>query len=80
MTADDALGLFAQAARHVWVSFPARSYEDPDGNIKWQALIEFLPDATRAREQFRAQAVAAIHEFIRTKTSGRSERREEPVV
>jgi len=28
-----------------WVGFPARSYQDKDGNAQWQALIEFAEGA-----------------------------------
>jgi hypothetical protein len=45
-----------------WVSFPARSYTDPGtGEVKWQPLVEFAPGARKAREQFREQAIEAIH-------------------
>lgn len=44
-----------------WVSFPAKSYEDKNGNTLWQPLIEFAEGATQAREQFRKQALEAIH-------------------
>jgi hypothetical protein len=45
-----------------WVGFPARNYTDnTTGEIKWQPLIEFAPGAKRAREEFREQAIAAIH-------------------
>ena len=47
-----------------WIGFPARSYQDKDGNIQWQALIEFAPGANQERESFRQQAVAAIHEYV----------------
>jgi hypothetical protein len=43
-----------------WVGFPARSYTDQNGEIKWQPLIEFAEGAKEAREQFRKQAVEAI--------------------
>jgi hypothetical protein len=46
-----------------WVGFPARSYQDKDGNTQWQALIEFADGAKEAREQFRKQALEAIHVF-----------------
>jgi hypothetical protein len=38
-----------------WVGFPAKSYTDKNGEINWQSLIEF------SREQFRKQALEAIH-------------------
>ena len=44
-----------------WVGLPARSYTDQNGNTQWQALTEFAKDAREAREQFRKQALAAIH-------------------
>ena len=44
-----------------WVGFPARSYQDKDGNTQWQALVEFVQDAKEIREQFRKQAIEAIH-------------------
>jgi hypothetical protein len=45
-----------------WVGFPARSYTDPGtGEIKWQPLVEFAHGAKKAREQFREQAIEAIH-------------------
>jgi hypothetical protein len=34
-----------------WVSFPARSYTDKDGNTAWQPLIEFVSDNKEARAQ-----------------------------
>jgi hypothetical protein len=43
-----------------WVGFPARSYADQNGEIKWQPLIEFAEGAEEAREQFRKQAIEAI--------------------
>jgi hypothetical protein len=43
-----------------WVSFPARSYTDQDGNTQWQPLIEFVEGAKEVREQFRKQALEAI--------------------
>jgi len=51
-----------------WVGFPARSYNDKDGNTQRQALIEFAPDAKRTREQFQEQAIAAIYEFAAKET------------
>jgi hypothetical protein len=44
-----------------WVGFPARPYEDKNGNTAWQPLIEFAEGATEARKQFQAQALEAIH-------------------
>jgi hypothetical protein len=51
--------LHQKGERH-WISFPARSYPDKDGNTQWAAVIEFAEDATAAREQFQKQAVAAV--------------------
>jgi hypothetical protein len=50
-----------------WVSFPARPYENRDGNTAWQPLIEFAEGAKQAREQFQAQALAAIHAVVTEK-------------
>lgn len=44
-----------------WVGFPAKSYEGKDGNALWQPLVEFAEGAKEAREQFRKQAIEAIH-------------------
>jgi hypothetical protein len=44
-----------------WVSFPARSYTDKNGNTQWSPLVEFAEGAREAREQFQRQALAAIH-------------------
>jgi hypothetical protein len=44
-----------------WVSFPARSYQDKDGNTLWAPLVEFAESAKQAREQFQRQAIEAIH-------------------
>jgi hypothetical protein len=44
-----------------WISFPARQFTDQNGEIKWQALIEFASGAREQREQFRKQALEAIH-------------------
>jgi hypothetical protein len=44
-----------------WVGFPARSYTDQNGEIKWQPLVEFAQGAKEAREQFRKLAIEAIH-------------------
>ena len=46
-----------------FVGFPMRSYRDQDGR-QWRALIEFAADATKAREQFQAKALEAIHAFV----------------
>jgi hypothetical protein len=43
-----------------WIGFPARKYE-VNGETKWQPLVEFIEGAAEAREQFREQAIAAIH-------------------
>jgi len=47
-----------------WIGFPARSFEDKNGNTLWQPLVEFADGASEARRQFQEQAVAAIHDFI----------------
>jgi hypothetical protein len=48
-----------------WIAFPARSYVGPDGETKWQPLVEFAgKNATAAREQFRNQALVAVHDFV----------------
>jgi hypothetical protein len=47
-----------------WVGFPARQYQDKDGNTQWQPLVEFAEGAREAREQFREQALKAIHAAI----------------
>jgi len=52
-----------------WVGFPARSYTHQDGKPQWQALIEFAKDAREAREQFRKQALAAIHAVAPTEAA-----------
>jgi hypothetical protein len=44
-----------------WVGFPARSYQDQDGNTQWQPIVEFAHGAREGREQFRKQALEAIH-------------------
>jgi hypothetical protein len=44
-----------------WVSFPARSYEDASGVKRWQAIIEFAPDASR--ELFQRLAVEAVNAY-----------------
>jgi hypothetical protein len=43
-----------------WIGFPARKY-DQNGKEQWQVLIEFAAGAKKAREQFREQAIEAIH-------------------
>jgi hypothetical protein len=52
-----------------WISFPAKSYEDKNGNTLWQPLIEFAEGAREAREQFRKQALEAIHAAAREEVS-----------
>jgi hypothetical protein len=45
-----------------WVGFLARNYTNPGtGENKWQPLVEFAPGAKKAREEFREQALKAIH-------------------
>jgi len=44
-----------------WVGFPARSYETKTGETAWQPVVEFAEGAKDAREQFRRQALDAIH-------------------
>jgi hypothetical protein len=51
--------LHQKSGKH-WVSFPARSYQDKDGNTLWSPVVEFAEGATQAREQFQQQAVAAV--------------------
>jgi hypothetical protein len=53
-----------------WVGFPAKSYEDKNGNTLWQPLVEFAEGAKRAREQFREQALAAIHAAVAEQNRG----------
>ena len=48
-----------------WVGFPARSYEDKNGNTQWSPLIEFAEGAREAREQFQRQALAVIRAVAR---------------
>jgi hypothetical protein len=44
-----------------WVGFPARSYQDKEGNTAWSPLVEFAAGAKEARAQFQQQAIEAIH-------------------
>ena len=44
-----------------WVGFPAKPYETKTGETAWQPLVEFAEGAKEAREQFRRQALDAIH-------------------
>ena len=44
-----------------WISFPARSYEDPNGGVSWAPVVEFAAGAKKARAQFQRQALEAIH-------------------
>jgi len=53
-----------------WVSFPARSYTDKNGVTQWQVLIEFAAGTDQAREQFRKQALEAIHAFAAKQEAG----------
>jgi hypothetical protein len=52
-----------------WIGFPARAYQDKDGNTQWSPLVEFAEGAKDAREQFRKHALAAIH-ALAEKTEG----------
>jgi hypothetical protein len=52
-----------------WVGFPARAYETKNGETAWQPLIEFAEGAKEAREQFRRQAIEAIHAAAREAVS-----------
>jgi hypothetical protein len=47
-----------------WVGFPAKSYEDRNGNTAWQPLVEFADGAKEAREKFQKQAIEAIHAAV----------------
>jgi hypothetical protein len=47
-----------------WVGFPARSYVDENGGTHWVPLIEFAEGARKAREEFREQAIKAIHAAV----------------
>src|SRR5262245_16301155 len=47
-----------------WVGFPARSYTDKNGEAKWQPIVDFAEGAREAREQFRKQALDAIHATV----------------
>jgi hypothetical protein len=44
-----------------WVGFPAKSYTGQNGVAHWVPLIEFAEGAKRTREEFRKQAIEAIH-------------------
>jgi hypothetical protein len=44
-----------------WVGFPARSYQDKNGDTAWSPLVEFVSGAKEARAQFQQQAIAAVH-------------------
>jgi hypothetical protein len=62
-----------------WVGFPARQYQDKEGNTQWSPLVEFAAGATEARRQFQEFAVGAIHDWIDEHESEVAyERREEP--
>lgn len=47
-----------------WVAFPARQYTDANGANQWKAFIEFAAEPAGSRENFQAQALAAIHAFL----------------
>jgi hypothetical protein len=51
----------AQKGRPGVGEFSARSYETKNGDTAWQPLIEFAEGAQQVREQFRKQALEAIH-------------------
>jgi len=44
-----------------WVGFPAKTYQDKNGNTLWEPLVKFADGAKEAREQFQRQALEAIH-------------------
>jgi hypothetical protein len=44
-----------------WVGFPAKTYQDKNGNTLWEPLVKFAEGAKEAREQFQRQALEAIH-------------------
>ena len=44
-----------------WISFPARSYEDPNGGVSWAPVVEFAAGAKKAHAQFQRQTLEAIH-------------------
>jgi hypothetical protein len=50
-----------------WVSFPARPYENRDGDTLWQPLIEFADGAKEARAQFQRLALEVIHAVVAEK-------------
>jgi hypothetical protein len=47
-----------------WISFPAKSYVDESGGTHWMPLVEFAEGARKAREEFRKQAIEAIHAAV----------------
>jgi len=53
-----------EKAGKYWISFPARSYQDKDGQTRWSPLLEFAENAGEARETFQRLAVAAVHAFV----------------
>ena len=50
--------------------FPAKSYEDKNGTVQWQPLIEFAGGAKEARKQFQARALEAVHAVAADKDRG----------
>jgi hypothetical protein len=44
-----------------WISFPARYYENDDGNSCWTPVVQFSAGADRG--EFQRQALAAIDMF-----------------
>lgn len=47
-----------------WIAFPARQYVDANGANQWKAFIEFADEPAGGRDNFQAQALAAIHTFL----------------
>jgi hypothetical protein len=43
-----------------WIAFPAKQFQNKDGQASWVPLIEFAAGAGEAREAFQTQAVAAV--------------------
>jgi hypothetical protein len=44
-----------------WISFPARSREDPNGGVSWSPVVEFAAGAKKMRAEFQRQALEAAH-------------------
>jgi hypothetical protein len=47
-----------------WIAFPARQYQDKEGNTQWSPLVEFAEWPTEARRQFQEKALEAIHTAV----------------